>query len=128
MVDLEKLQRCVNSFPDEVWDFGPAASDVCSYLWIKTGHAPGDPEAPDTRFGEAISARAALIVAMFNAMPTIIGELTALRAKVAAGDALRNQLYESLRGRNVAMIGFTDEEALAFAENALRDYDAAVRP
>lgn len=55
-------------------------------------------------------------------------ELTALRAKVAAGEQLRNQLHESLNGRIVPMIGFSDEEALAFAETALRDYDAAVKP
>lgn len=125
MVDLEKLQRCVNSFPDEVWDFGPAASDVCSYLWIKTGHAPGDPEAPDTRFGEAISARAALIVAMFNAMPTIIGELTSLRAKVAAGERLRD---------GVAFVADdygSDSEMVEFADDIrghVAEYDAAVKP
>lgn len=78
--DLEELRRLLAAYPNEEWDAAPTyPNDVNSWIWAKTHHAVGDPDAPDTRFGEALSGRAALIAAMRNTMPALLREAEAAR-------------------------------------------------
>lgn len=90
MTDIDVLEKLLAAATQGPWDctefpgdFGPTA-----WLWQDTGHAAGDPDAPDSRFGTAAPSDAALIVALRNNAEGMLAELRALRAVAAAADRL----------------------------------------
>ncbi len=70
---LTELRRLAELAPSAPWCSGPLYSDPAqSWIWEGTAHHNGDPEAPDTRFGQLNTGAAELMVAMRNALPVLL--------------------------------------------------------
>lgn len=116
------------------WDHGGSTVDGGEWVWERSGHATGDPDAPDTRVCDAGSRDAAFIAHAREDVPWLLGELDdvvallgrgielvddsrvekcdELRAQLAAAEEREARLREALRWALSHATCFTDHKLI----------------